>query len=201
GNFLAVTEFLELLRECGIFSVVMLTLTDGNADQVLPLAEILAGKADRFAFNRLSSAGRGSGLAPMERGKFERFLREYLDETGKNPILGRKDNLLNLVHHQRGEPPFGGCTGFGCGAAFNFVSLLPDGEVHACRKFPSPIGRIGRQTLSEIYDSPEARRYRGGAKSCKGCAIRPVCGGCLAVAWSLGRDVFAETDPYCFMKR
>ncbi|MBE0568488.1 MAG: selenobiotic family peptide radical SAM maturase, partial [Deltaproteobacteria bacterium] len=62
GNFRAVTEFLDLLRECGIFSVVMLTLTEGNVDQVLPLAELLAGKADRFAFNRLSSAGRGSDL-------------------------------------------------------------------------------------------------------------------------------------------
>ena len=32
--------------------------------------------------------------------------------------------------------PFGGCTGFGCGAAFNFMAVLPDGEVHACRKVP-----------------------------------------------------------------
>ena len=50
----------------------------------------------------------------------------------KNPILGYKDNLLNVVLHERGLAPLGGCTGFGCGAAFNFVhTILPDGEVHA----------------------------------------------------------------------
>jgi selenobiotic family peptide radical SAM maturase len=200
GNFDAVLSLLDLLKEFGIFSVVMLTLTQGNVDQVLPLAGLLKGRADRFTFNRLSTSGRGEDLVPVAPAKYEAFLREYIDETSRNPVLGRKDNLLNLVHRERGEPPFGGCTGFGCGAAFNFVSLLPDGEVHACRKFPSPIGRIGRKSLGEIYDSPEARRYRSGAKSCEGCVIRPVCGGCLAVAWSGGHDVFSDTDPYCFRR-
>lgn len=200
GNFEAVLAFLDLLRDFGVFSVVMLTLTEGNVEQVLPLADALKGRADRFAFNRLSTVGRGRDLAPVDPKKYEAFLRSYLDEAARNPVLGRKDNLLNLVHRERGEPLFGGCTGFGCGAAFNFVSLLPDGEVHACRKFPSPIGRIGRKSLGEIYDSPQARRYRMGANGCAGCVIRPVCGGCLAVAQSLGHDAFSETDPYCFLK-
>jgi len=30
--------------------------------------------------------------------------------------MGLKDNLLNLVLAAQGEAPFGGCTGFGCGA-------------------------------------------------------------------------------------
>lgn len=200
GNFESVLAFLDLLQECGIFSIVMLTLTDGNVDQVFPLAETLKGRADRFAFNRLSTVGRGRDLRSVDPRKFEPFLREYLAETANNPVLGRKDNLLNLVHRERGEPLFGGCTGFGCGAAFNFVSILPDGEVHACRKVPSRIGHLGRQTLAEIYDSPEARRYRAGAAGCSGCDIRPVCGGCLAVARSMGLDPFTETDPYCFRR-
>ena len=79
------------------------------------------------------------------------------------------------------------------------LALLPDGEVHACRKFPSPVGHIGRKSLGEIYESLEARRYRMGAKGCTGCVIRPVCGGCLAVAQSMGLDAFQETDPYCFL--
>ena len=199
GNFEAVLSFLGILRECGVISVVMLTLTEGNLDQVLPLAEALRGRADRFAFNRLSMVGRGKDLLPVDPKKFETFARSYLEAAAKNPVLGRKDNLLNLVHRERGEPLFGGCTGFGCGAAFNFLALLPDGEVHACRKFPSPVGHIGRKSLGEIYESLEARRYRMGAKGCAGCVIRPVCGGCLAVAQSMGLDAFQETDPYCFL--
>ncbi len=58
------------------------------------------------------------------------------------PFLGRKEGLLNVLRAEARLPRWGGCTGHGCGAAFNFVALLPDGEVHACRKFPSMLGSL-----------------------------------------------------------
>ena len=42
-------------------------------------------------------------------------------------VLSFKDNMLNVRLAETGRPTFGGCTGFGCGAAFNFMALLPDG--------------------------------------------------------------------------
>jgi radical SAM protein with 4Fe4S-binding SPASM domain len=96
---------------------------------------------------------------------------------------------------------FGGCAGFGCGAAFNFLALLPDGEVHACRKFPSRIGNLAASTLHDIYEGEAARRYRRGSAACRECPIRPVCGGCLAVTHGFGRNIFVERDPYCFIER
>ena len=54
GHFRRVMDFLPLLREYGISSMVMLTLTEANIDQVLPLAEKLEGVADDFTFNRLA---------------------------------------------------------------------------------------------------------------------------------------------------
>jgi selenobiotic family peptide radical SAM maturase len=166
--------------------------------QVLPLAEILRGRASRFAFNRLSSYGEGKEIAPPDREEFAAFLREYRAAQRDNPVLGRKDNLLNLVHRELGEEPFGGCTGYGCGAAFNFMALLADGEVHACRKFPSLIGNVHTSSLADIYNSKAARRYRNGSAACTGCDLRAVCGGCLAVTAGLGGDPFTERDPYCF---
>jgi radical SAM protein with 4Fe4S-binding SPASM domain len=91
-----------------------------------------------------------------------------------------------------------GCTGYGCGAAFNFISVLSDGETHACRKFPSPIGNVFKQNLKEIYDSPQAERYRSGPEQCRTCDLWIVCRGCLASAFSEGLDVFKDRDPYCF---
>lgn len=87
----------------------------------------------------------------------------------------------------------------GCGAAFNFVALLPDGQVHACRKFPSLIGNIHDRSLADIYDCPEAQRYRLGPASCRDCRIRHVCGGCLAVIDSAGLDWKQDRDPCCFI--
>jgi selenobiotic family peptide radical SAM maturase len=179
--------------------MVMLTLTSDNMDQVIPLAELLRDRADVFHFNRLSLSGEGANLRLPDREGYREFLQRYLEAARKNPVMGLKDNLINILRHEEGVEPFGGCTGYGCGAAFNFVSLLADGEVHACRKFPSPIGNIHDQGLAEIYDSDPAKRYRAGCGACTGCKIRAACGGCLASAHSHGLNVFEEKDPFCFM--
>jgi selenobiotic family peptide radical SAM maturase len=191
-------DFLALLRELSVPSQVMLTLTRDNMDQILALAERLRGLTGCMTFNRLSQTGEGRQLALPDPESFAAFLRDYVQEAGTNPVLGFKDNLLNLVLQEKQNRIFGGCTGFGCGAAFNFVALLPDGEVHACRKFPSMIGSISQQSLADIYESEMARIYRAGPAACRDCSIRPVCGGCQAVISSSGLDVRNDKDPFCF---
>ncbi len=199
GHFDRVMTFLEVLRDLNIFSMVMLTLTRDNQDQVLPLAELLRNKTDHFTFNRLSLVGEGASLAPVGQAGFPQFLTDYMRAATDNPIMGLKDNFFNIIRHRQSLPLTGGCAGFGCGAAFNFLSLLPDGEAHACRKFPSPIGNTNSQSLAEIYDSTAAQGFRAGCKACSDCAIRPACGGCLAVAQSFGYDTAKDPDPYCFI--
>jgi len=198
GYFRRVMEFLPVLRDLGVYSMVMLTLTRDNVDQVIPLAEYLRDRVDSFTFNRLSPVGEGAALQLPDRDDFVRFLEGYLDAAQDNPVMGLKDNLFNIILYRRGGKLTGGCTGYGCGAAFNFLTLLPEGEVHACRKFPSLIGNINERSLAELYDSESAARYRAGASACLGCSIRPVCGGCLAVAHGMGVDVFEGKDPFCF---
>jgi len=199
GHFERVLAFLKDLQAMDIYAMVMLTLTRDNLDQVLPLAEQLQGLADRFFFNRLSMVGEGASLQTPDRQEYKEFLDRFLAAAEANPVIGLKDNLINIVLERNNKELFGGCAGYGCGAAFNFVALLPDGEVHACRKFPSPIGNINEKSLAEIYDAPAAVRYRQGPSDCRGCRIRHVCGGCLAVIHSCGLDVFADRDPCCFI--
>jgi selenobiotic family peptide radical SAM maturase len=199
GHFARAVGFLDVLREAHVRSVVMLTLTQDNLDQVIPLGQYLRGRVDRLTFNRLSAVGEGSALRLPTRAAYGRFMREYLKASKTNPILGFKDNLFSIFRYRYGRPLMRGCTGFGCGAAFNFVALLPDGEVHACRKFPSLLGDIQEADLSEIYDSPLATRYRRGCQECRPCPVRNVCGGCLAVAYGHGLDIFRQRDPHCFM--
>jgi len=200
GHYKRVIEFLKVLRELNIFSMVMLTLTKDNMKQIIPLAEILNEHADRFHFNRLSMVGEGANLRLPDKEEYLKFLDSYEKAIQKYPVLGIKDNMLSILSYKKGLEPFGGCTTFGCGAAFNFLAVLSDGEVHACRKFPSPLGNIFYQSITEIYDSPQAQRYRAGCSACHSCRLHPVCGGCLAVAYSLGQNIFEERDPFCFIK-
>ncbi|MDZ7762134.1 MAG: thio(seleno)oxazole modification radical SAM maturase SbtM [Desulfovermiculus sp.] len=199
GHYQSVLDFLDTLKKLGIFSMVMLTLTKANTRQVLDLAESLQGRADLFTFNRLSMVGSGAYLTPADKEEFKDLLYAYQNKAKDLKGVGFKDNLFNLVRYEQDGPLFGGCTGYGCGAAFNFVAVLCDGEVHACRKFPSPLGNVFSSSLQDIYDSQLAQRYREGPTECKGCPIRPVCRGCLAVVSSSGLDVFQDKDPYCFV--
>jgi len=199
GNFSEVLAFLDLLREKNIYSMVMLTLTRANLDQVLPLAELLRERVDLFTYNRLAMVGEGASLASPGPEEYRAFCSDYLEARISNPVMALKDSLLNIELDARSEPLFGGCTGFGCGAAFNFVSLLPDGQVHACRKFPSPIGSLKQQDLAEIYASETAKAYRRGCRECEDCRLRANCGGCLAVAYGFGLDPLKKKDPACFI--
>ena len=199
GHFKRSLAFLDQLRERGIYTMVMLTLSRDNMNQILPLAQILRGRTDYFTFNRLSTVGEAARLTMADPKDFENFLREYEAASAENPRLGLKDNCINIILDEKNKRLFGGCTGYGCGAAFNFVALLPDGEVHACRKFPSPIGNLLQNRLIETYHSELARKYRTGAHSCRDCRLNIVCRGCLAVAYSYGLDVFKDRDPFCFI--
>jgi selenobiotic family peptide radical SAM maturase len=199
GHFQRSLLFLEQLRKMGIYSMVMLTLTRDNLDQVLSLGELLRDRADYFTFNRLSTVGEGKLLLMPQKEKFIAFLRDYEEAAWNNPTLGLKDNLINIIRKEKEAGFFGGCTGYGCGAAFNFVSLLPDGEVHACRKFPSPIGNIRQKSLLDIYHSDLAGKYRNGSEACQRCNLNPVCRGCLAIIHSHGLNVFKDKDPFCFL--
>jgi len=199
GHFQRTLEFLKILKEQDIYSMVMLTLTRDNMGQVLQLANLLEGLVDSFNFNRLSLVGEGANLALPEPAEYREFLMEYLAARDDNPYIKLKDNLFNILLHDSQRELFDGCTGFGCGAAFNFMAVLADGEAHACRKFPSYMGNVFRDGIAGVYDSVYAARYRARPAGCKGCEISPVCGGCLAIAHSFGLDMFEQKDPFCFM--
>jgi selenobiotic family peptide radical SAM maturase len=200
GHFQRILAFLDILRQTGIYSQVMLTLTRDNLDQVIPLGEYLKDRVDLFTFNRLSLMGEGANLIMADPDTYSVFLETYAHAAEIHPVFQLKDNLFNILLHKNHSPLFGGCTGYGCGAAFNFVSVLATGEVHACRKFPSPIGDITRQSLTEIYHSDIAEQYRKGPDDCGSCRLNLVCRGCMAAAHSYGLDVFTRKDPYCFFQ-
>lgn len=197
GHFQRTLNFLDLLKDYNVPSGVMMTLHEKNLEELIPLARYLQGRIEVFSFNRLSLFGEGRRLSPSEKKKFFKVLEEYLELSFELPYLSLKDNFFNYLLYKKDLSLCGGCTGFGCGAAFNFLTLLPNGEVHACRKFPSPLGNVLEHTLSELYHSERAELYRLGPEFCKDCVLYGVCRGCLAVISSFGLNPFKDPDPYC----
>src|SRR5512133_1076014 len=198
GNYRRTVDFLRTLTEMGVPNMVMLTLTRHNMGQVISLAQELEGITGGLAFNRLALFGEGASLELPTPDEYRAFLEGYVAALDSHPVLTLKDSLINTIFERDKSGLFGGCAGYGCGAAFNFVSILSDGEVHACRKFPSPIGNIFTDSLEDVYASRAASRYRSGSSACAGCSLNAVCRGCPAVTASLGLNLFTDKDPYCF---
>jgi radical SAM protein with 4Fe4S-binding SPASM domain len=165
---------------------------------VLPLVALLEGRTDAFSFSRLSRSGEGAALDAPDPARYRAFLKRYVEQAARSRISTFKDNLISLTLAESGQELSDGCTGVGCGAAFNCLSVLPDGGVYACRKFPSLVGNIYQQSLEEIYYSPEAAQYRRGMRACDGCPIRHACGGCMAVAQRPPEDISAAYDHFCW---
>jgi selenobiotic family peptide radical SAM maturase len=200
-SFKQTVEFLGMLTETGVPNQVMLPLTSGNLDQVLPLAELLEGITGGLTFNRQAFEREAASPDLPTPEAYQVFLQQYLDAMPSHPVLALKESLANIIYEKADHALFGGCSGFGCGAAFNFVAVLPDGEVHACHSFPSPIGTIISQSLEEIYHSDSAAGYRDGSTACSGCRLRTVCGGCLAISTSFGQAPLTSRDPHCFREQ
>ncbi|MCC6900306.1 MAG: selenobiotic family peptide radical SAM maturase [Polyangiaceae bacterium] len=198
GHYARVMECLARLRERRVRAHVMLTLHRENLHGVEALAEALAGKVDRLLYNRLAQVGEGAALEQPTREEYVDFMRRWFLLAKRFPFVGFKDNLLNIPLYHFGQPLKGGCTGAGCGAAFNFLALLPNGELHACRKLPSPLGSVVDQGLEATWESEAAARYRVGCEACNLCPIRNRCGGCLAVGHGMGLDPLEQVDPHCF---
>jgi selenobiotic family peptide radical SAM maturase len=199
GHFERTVRFLEIAQRFDLKTHVMATITRDNLDQIVPLGNQLRYLTCLFSFNRLAQVGEGTNLALPEPTEYARFLHHYLKARQDNLKLGVKDNLFNIIRNHFGRAPFRGCTGFGCGAAFNFLALLPDGEFHACRKFPSPVGNITRQTLHEVYYSQPTKLYRRGPEGCQTCSLLKFCRGCPAVVYGQGLDPLKDRDPFCFL--
>ena len=198
GNYRRTIDFLRMMTGIGVPTMVMLTLTRHNMEQVIPLAEQLEGITGGLTFNRLALFGEGASLELPTPAEYQSFLERYARALEDHPVLSLKDSLLNSIFERDNSGLFGGCTGYGCGAAFNFVSVLSDGDVHACRKFPSLIGTILTDSLEEVYASRAAQRYRSGSAACAGCPLNAVCRGCPAVTASLGLNPCIDKDPFCF---
>lgn len=62
-----------------------------------------------------------------------------------------------------------GALRFRCRAGRDILYMLPDGEVVTCGVDHRPLGNVRRQSLAEIWSSPEAAAVRANVDACPGC--------------------------------
>lgn len=213
GSFDITLEKVACINKSGMHSVIMSTVSSKNIDEIPELIDICAEHdADIFAFSRYcpGAEDKTNGITPEQYREFllkcdEKF--EYYNNlcySGKGRLwCNKKDHLWTLLDWELGRfkiPEnakenmiYGGCN---CGNCH--LTILPTGDVYACRRLSSKVGNVFKDRLADIWLKPmEDYRQYDKFEKCSKCELLRFCRGCPAVAHGTYGSFYAE-DPQCW---
>lgn len=213
GSFQNSLKAISILKENGIKPMIMFSLSKKNFRDIFPLMKLMVDVGvQAFTFARIVANGRGRDRFKKEEEQFtpeeyKDFLREYFElkqeliKKGVKTKFPEKDHLWSLFHYERGElqTKNDNIVYSGCSMGVNCPSVLADGTVYACRRFPSPVGKLPEEKLIDVFLNDKFCDYRDVNKleKCRRCELLNYCRGCPAVAWGLSGSHLSK-DPQCW---
>lgn len=209
GSFDITLEKLECIKRSGIRAVVMTTVSGTNINEIPEIIDMVANKADVFAFARYcpTSGEKDTNIEPQRYRELlqlcDKKFKEY-EARGCTTYFNKKDHLWTLYEYETGEfkiPKnadkdmiYGGCN---CGNCH--LTILPNGDIFACRRVRnSKVGNVFDDRIADVWVC-EMEKYRDYSKfeKCSKCELKAWCRGCPAVA--SGKDGnFYAADPQCW---
>lgn len=207
GSFKETVRAIPLLKEAGIKTVIMSTVSRLNYREIPRLVQKLVIRhfIDVHDFGRFCPTPRDAKLT-MSPGEYRDFLSIMWDtyvELARNhrTRFPLKDHLWRLFLYEKGLffIEKSDIVLQGCNCGIRHITLLPEGKVYACRRFESLVGDIFQQSFKDIFLGEALRLYRQVQKmeGCKDCELLNYCRGCHAVSYGTFGDFFAK-DPQCW---
>lgn len=215
GSFEKTLEKIRLLKEHGMRTVIMSTVSKANLKEIPGLVDLVADEigVELFGFHRFVPVGSGQKIkevaliSPLEYRDFLSKLNEkYQEHKGTHTFFGGGEPLWALFAWENGT--FSGSPNIGednliwsgCSIGCSELCILEDGIVLACRRLAIPIGKVPDQKIRDIFIRSETlnkMREVERLEKCKDCELLPYCRGCRAIAYAIKGDYFAS-DPHCW---
>lgn len=210
GSFALTLEKIGCINRAGIRSVIMTTVSGTNIDEVPDIVDaVVQAGANVFAFARYcpTSEEKDVGIEPLRYRKLledcDRKFRAY-EAAGCETYFNKKDHLWTLYAYETGafrlpEDAQPGMIYGGCNCGNCHLTILPTGEVYACRRVQnSRVGNVFADRLADLWIGPmEAYRDYNRFSKCAKCELLAYCRGCPAVASGRDGDFYAP-DPQCW---
>jgi radical SAM/SPASM domain protein of ACGX system len=214
GSFKTTLEKINILNEAGIKSVIMTTVSKTNIEEIPDIIDtVVKNKVRIFAFSRYcpTSTEKDVGITSEEYRKLLdtcwKKYKKYIEEKTVTKF-NLKDHLWKLYLYEEGYYKLPkeideNIIYDGCHCGRGHITILPNGDVYACRRMDSKVGNIliEDKSLYKIWNSKELDEYRqiNKFKKCSKCELKLFCRGCPAVVKSLTGDMYNE-DPQCWKK-
>lgn len=146
---------IAVFRNAGIKCAIMSTVSGTNIEEIPNVVDLIVEhKVDIFAFGRYcpTSEEKDTGIKPL-------VYRDFLDklwhkyeaykEQGVNTYFNLKDHLWTLYLYEKGlfripEYAQRDMVYEGCHCGICHMTILPNGDVYACRRFESKVGIFSR---------------------------------------------------------
>ncbi|MCF8001619.1 MAG: radical SAM protein [Halanaerobiales bacterium] len=216
GSFKRTINAIDKLNNNDIKSSIMFTLTPENKKELIPLMNFVAKKTNAlgFSFDILSSVGNAQGIkqnfnASEIKKIFNKYLKEKkkLHKEGYNTFFGEKSNFFKLIRFEQDDyfpSAYEDITAVsGCYIGFTCFTIISDGSVLACRRFPQKVGNMPENSFEEIFlGNKTLKKFRRPYfyEECGHCDFFKVCRGCPAITYGLTGNAFKK-NPLCFRKQ
>lgn len=208
GSFDITLEKIKVLRDAGIRCAIMTTVSGTNAHEMAGIIDaVVKHKADIFAFGRYcpTSSEKSTHLTPEQyKGVLETCWKKFEEYKDSGTSFNLKDHLWTLFLYEKGlfQIPEGldeDVIYEGCNCANCHLTILPKGEVYACRRMESKVGNVFSEKLFEIFTGNKMDYYRDYCKfeKCAKCELKRFCRGCPAVTYGYTGNFYAA-DPQCW---
>lgn len=209
GSFDATIEKIKVLKNSLIKPNIMSTISKVNYKELPELTKILVDKeVNVHAFARYCPTEKSDiknyNIEPLEYRKFlDNMWKIYSLLAEQKTIFNLKDHLWTLYLLEEGILSLPNNKDNliidGCGCGFKHITLLPNGDIYACRRFNSLVGNILNESFEKIFFSKKMERYRNiqNLEGCMDCDILNYCRGCHAVSYGTYGNFFRK-DPQCW---
>lgn len=208
GSFDTTIEKIPQLKKAGIDVAIMTTVSGTNKEEIEDIVDLVVeNNVDIFAFARYcpTSFEKETHLEPHEyRDLLDRLWKKFEKYKNRATTFNLKDHLWNLYLYEKGlyKIPKGLDSNVmydGCNCANCHMTILPTGEVFACRRMESSIGNALTENMYDIYIGDAMNTYRkyDQFEKCSKCELLRFCRGCPAVAYGYTHNMYSA-DPQCW---
>jgi len=208
GSFDTTLEKIACIRKAGIRSVIMTTVSGANITEIPSIIDLVVGRhVDVFAFARYcpTSFDKITHIEPDEyRQLLDVCWQKFKQYKDSGTTFNLKDHLWTLYLHDKGIFTIPGelddaVIYDGCNCGINHLTILPSGDIYACRRMDSVVGNVFRDRLGDVFVSEKMDKYREFEKfeKCSKCELMRFCRGCPAVAYGYTHNSYSS-DPQCW---
>lgn len=209
GSFKTTLEKIPVIKNAGMWVAVMTTVSKVNMDEIPSLIDLVDEMGvDVYAVGRYCPTSvekayePSSHITPKEYKSFlEKCWEKYEKHKDSKTTFQLKDHLWSLFLYEKGfikKPSSLEITG-GCNCGRNHITILPNGDIYACRRMDSKVGNIHNDDLYTVWTTGGINEYRKYDKftKCSKCELIGVCRGCPAVTYGYTHNMY-DSDPQCW---